>query len=141
MADYKLSYTAEEIERLLGKVDNGEVMVDVGDYGIDIISLIGAGGGTATVTGTAEMWEQINAHRDCTLTSIAYDGARAYMRPNYISEYKGLINYVAAQVFIDMGSGTIVTANILLYAYRDGHGGYEGTTVVTVVVAMSQIPG
>ena len=133
-------------DKKLGEVEpggggsQGEVVIDIGDFDIDIISLIGAGGGTAQFTGTAPMWMQIDENRDFILTSIAYNGARVYMRPNYISEYEGMINYVAAQAFIDMGSGTIVTASIILYGYHNGIR-YDGRTDVTVLVEMSHVPG
>lgn len=72
--------TEEEYEMMVARVEFSEtihpidpkfipgVVIDLADYGVDVIALFAQGGGTASLTNEDKLWELVNANADAPVT-------------------------------------------------------------------------
>ena len=114
MANYKLSYTAEEVNELLKKVSNGDEAIKLDEYGLSMVSLILSGGGKTRVSGTGNFWRQVNAKQENCILMAQSQGYAYYMRLSCIRKSdEGEIVMVATQFFDVMSGAAMVIANIV----------------------------
>ena len=136
MADYKLSYTAEEVDELLGKVKSGvclPVVVDFDELGItnNVLQLFNAGGGKVEITTdnlVKKICHAIPLDRLYCAKLTVPDMGVMYVNPVYTLKNNGKLKSSHLDSYITV-SGTITKFYVKINAHLlDGE--YVGVDVV-----------
>lgn len=88
MAEYKLNYTAEEIDEILGTVKNGKVEVInlLDEYEIDLAELVMSGEKSrAAGRASQALWPRLMENRNVEFLVILDDYTHFYLKPSSIS--------------------------------------------------------
>ena len=127
-----------------GGGSQGEVVIDIDYWGVNVLSLVANGGGQIDFNGTKEMWETINEKRNIVFKTNA-TGLNTIVRPITITEYRGLIHALSTQLTrFESAYGKMIVASInLVGAIKTNEFDepeYTGKTQATVAVHMIDVP-